>query len=156
MRVGDAAGAALAAPTAAGEREHGFVVLGRLDARGLRDRVRVLALRRERRRLDEAEVELAAVDAAAAVVDDPDELLGLVGRVADRDREAEVLEVLERDADVRDRDRVLGDAVVGRLRRLRRLLGRRLAERVELREAARAVDLERGDLAIAAVAGVVG
>ena len=46
-----------------------------------------------------------------------DELLGLVGRIADRDREADALEVFERHADVRDRDRVGGDAVVGRLGR---------------------------------------
>ena len=114
------------------------------------------ALRRRRRSLDEAQVELAAVDPAAAIVDDPDEALDLVGRFADRDREPEVLEVLERDADVRDRDRVLGDAGVGRFRRVRRLLARRFAERVELRESTRAVDFERSHLTIAAVPGVVG
>ena len=65
------------------------VVLGRLDARGLRDRGRILALTARAAAPRRVQVELAAVDAAAAIVDEADELLRLVGRIPDRDREAD-------------------------------------------------------------------
>ena len=118
VRAGDARRATLPAPAAAREREHRVVVFGGLDARGLRDGVRVLALGV---RVGGASTMLSSslrpwMPPQRSLID-LDERLGLVGRVADGDREAEALEVLERHADVRDRDRVRGDAVVGRLGR---------------------------------------
>ena len=86
---------------------------GRLEAGGAPKGVDVHAAATQRSDLDRAEVESTAVHATALVVQDADERLDHLGRVAHGEFESDPLVILEAGAQVDDPDGLLCDPVVG-------------------------------------------